>query len=107
MPDWLGKLLSDVVKQLRGHEEAVLALSLAVLGAVLLIAGTQPVLAAGLPVAIYIVFSFRMEAAARHKEEMARLEIAKIEAQLGKPTKARAQRAIARRRGTPHDGKHR
>jgi uncharacterized membrane protein YhhN len=98
MPDWLGGFWTGALKALDGHQEAVLALVVIVAAVILEKLTQNPYFAFGLPVAIYVLYIVRMIWHAKHEERLAELNIEKLERTRGTSTRARANKALQRRR---------
>jgi hypothetical protein len=88
------QFLKSVVAGLKGHPDAVLAFAMAVLGTLLLIAGFEPLIAAGVPASFYILYLLRMWWHDKHTERLAEMEVRRLEAEKGKPVRSKNIRAL-------------
>lgn len=90
-------LYKAIVAGLKGNTDAVLAFALMVVGAGLLATGVSPWIACGLPLAIYVLYQFRMFTHDKHLERMAELNVQKLEQSKGKAIRQRIDRAKERK----------
>jgi ABC-type uncharacterized transport system permease subunit len=86
-----------IVAGLKGHQEALLAFALALLGAAIWIGAADAWVAAGLPVAIYVLYQFRMFTLDRHSERMAELGIRSLEKSKGIQARQKLARALEKK----------
>jgi hypothetical protein len=99
-----GGVWESIFQGLKGHPEATLAGACLFIGGSMAVAGVNLAFAGGLPLAIYLVYYFRMTGHDRHAERMAELDVQKIEKTAGIEAQQRSRRALERRQKS--DGKH-
>lgn len=87
-----------IFEGLKGHPEATLAGLAIFAGAGMATAGVNLVFSAGLPVAIYLAYYFRMAGHDRHAERLAELEVQKLEKTAGIEARQKSRKALERRR---------
>lgn len=88
---------NSVLKGLKGHPEAILAVAMVAAGAGLLAKGIHPLASIGLPFAIYVAYCFRMMWADQHKERLAELDVKKLEQSAGAEAAKRSRNVLRRR----------
>jgi hypothetical protein len=92
------ELFRKAFEGLRNHPEATLAGICVVAGVTMATAGVNLIFSGGLPMAIYLIYYFRMVGHDRHTERMSELEVQKLEKSKGLETRRRSLRALERRR---------
>lgn len=88
---------NGIVEGLKGHQEALLAFGLSLVGAAIWLKGANEWLAIGLPVAIYLLYQFRMFTLDRHNERMAELGVKRLEETKGVKTRNKLARAVEKK----------
>lgn len=90
------KFAAPFTEALKGHPDHLLAFGIALISAILVLAGINPWVAFGGPGIMYILSCLRQERAAAGKQRLAELELQKIELQLSGKAAARIKKAKER-----------
>ena len=94
-PGWIEQALKNVT----GDSVATVAIVAIAAGVSLLYGGFDPWIACGFPGGVCILYQVRSLFDHQFKRRMALIEVQKIEAEQGKATRNKANKALARRRG--------
>jgi hypothetical protein len=97
------EILTKAFDGLKTHPEATLAGLSLFLGAAMAISGVNLLFSGGLPIAIYLIYYFRMVRDDKRSERLAELEVQRLERTAGLEARQRSIKALERRQKS--DGK--
>ncbi len=88
----------SIIEGLKGHPNELLAVGVILTGVAMLIAGVNPWVACGFPLAVYLLYGLKALFDNVHQRQMAEIEVERIETERGVTVRERAKRALERRR---------